>query len=430
VTIPAIRPLPRSLYADTAQPGIVSPPLQGARRSDVVVVGGGFTGLSAALHLAERGVDVTVLESHEVGWGASGRNGGQVNPGLKGDPDEITGLFGQELGARMVAFSGAAPQGVFDLIERHQIVCEAWRGGTIRAAKSAGFARSVYRSAASWEKAGQPTRLLDAAGIAAATGTDRYLCGMLDPRGGNVNPLGYARGLARAAQQAGARICGASPALRMERVAEGWRVTTPDGSATARHLALCTNGYTGDLLDGLQRSIVPVFSMIAATEPLPDALVAGVMPSRSVLYEIAGMTVYYRLDQWNRLLMGGRSPSREAEDRRSYEYLIAYTRKLWPALRTVAWTHFWNGRLAVTTDHYPHFHEPAPGVIAALGYNGRGVAMATAMGTQIAARILGASQAALLMPITDMKTIPLQGLWRTAVAARIAYGRLRDSLGR
>jgi glycine/D-amino acid oxidase-like deaminating enzyme len=424
-----LRPLSRSLYAETSQPGIAAPPLHGAQRADVAIVGAGFTGLSTALHLAERGADVAVLEANEVGWGASGRNGGQVNPGLKHDPHEIEATFGAELGRRMVNFSGAAPQLVFDLIERHQIVCEAQRGGTIRAAKTPSFAESLRRTAESWQRADQPTVFLDKDAMTEATGSAQYLCGMSDPRGGSVNPLGYARGLARAAQQAGVRIHGASPALRMERNSNDWRVVTPGGSMEAGRLVLCTNGYTDDLLPGLKRSIVPVFSMIAATEPLPDALAHAVMPSRSVLFEVAGMTVYYRVDQSNRLLMGGRSPSRETEDPRPYRYLLNYTTKLWPALRDVRWTHFWNGQLAITTDHFPHFHEPADGVIAALGYNGRGVAMATAMGTQVAARILGARPNELSMPITDMQTIRFHGLWKTAVSARIMYGRMRDSLG-
>ena len=135
-------------------------------------------------------------------------------------------------------------------------------------------------SAEKWAARVDDTVLLDAAGMRDATGTGRYLCGMLDRRGGNVNPLGYARGLARAAQQAGARIHGGSPALRTEQVAGGWRVTTPGGSVTAEKLALCTNGYTDALWPGLARSIVPVFSMIAATEPLPEPLAQAVMPSR------------------------------------------------------------------------------------------------------------------------------------------------------
>jgi glycine/D-amino acid oxidase-like deaminating enzyme len=423
------RALPRSLYADTAGAAPVTPPLEGDVRADVVVVGGGFTGLSAALHLAEKGVSVRVLEANEVGWGASGRNGGQVNPGLKFDPDQIEADFGPGMGRRMVAFSAAAPQRVFDLVERHQIVCEARQGGTIRAAKTARNAAVVQASAAKWGAIGAPVRLLDAAAMQAATGTAHYLCGMSDPRGGNVNPLGYARGLAGAAQRAGAVIHGASPATGMARVADGWRVTTPGGAVTADWLVLCTNGYTDGLWPGLKRSVIPVFSMIAATEPLSDALAAAVMPCRSVLFEVASMTVYYRLDAWNRLLMGGRSPQLEAVGRPAYDYLIRYTERLWPQLKGIGWSHFWNGQLAISTDHYPHFHEPAPGVLAALAYNGRGVAMATAMGTQIANRVLGAAADTLDMPVTTMKTIPMHGLWRTAVSGRMAYGRIREALG-
>ena len=424
-----LRPLPQSLYRDTAQPGPDTPKLEGEASADVIVIGGGFTGLSAALHLAQRGAAVTVLEGHEVGWGASGRNGGQVNPGLKFDPDQIEADFGAEMGGRMIALSGAAPQGVFDLIERHQIQCEAHRGGTLRAAKSARNAAVVRASAEKWSARFSEATFLDRDAMRDATGTSRYLCGMLDRRGGNVNPLGYARGLARAAQQAGASIHGGSPAIRTEKVPGGWRVTTPTGQVTAGKLALCTNGYTDGLWPGLARSIVPVFSMIAATEPLPDAVAQAVMPLRAVLFEVAAMTVYYRMDQQNRLLMGGRSPSFETGDRARFQYLIDYTENLFPGLRGMRWTHFWNGQLAITTDHYPHFHEPEEGVLAALAYNGRGVAMATAMGAQIADRFMGAKPADLSMPITDLKEIPFHGLWKTALQARMVYGRIRDSLG-
>ena len=429
VTTPARKSLPPSLYAETARPPAPAPRLDGDKRVSVAVVGGGFTGLSAALHLAEAGADVAVLEAHEPGWGASGRNGGQVNPGLKHDPDQIEADFGADLGGRMVAMSADAPNLVFDLIRRHQIECEALQSGTLRAAFHRRGAEAVRASAGQYARRGMPVVLLEREAIARAAGTGRYLCAMLDRRGGRVNPLGYARGLAQAAQQAGAAVHGQTPVTRMRREDGSWHLSTPGGTVRAEQVVLATNGYTDGLWPGLRRSIVPLFSAIAATEPLPAAVAASILPSQSVLYEAEIVTVYYRLDPAGRLLMGGRSALREIASPAELPYLTRYARSLWPALAGVRWTHGWSGQLAITPDHYPHLHEPAPGVLACLGYNGRGVAMATAMGPQVARRILRGSAAALDMPVTTIRQIPLHGLWRGAVAARIAYGRIQDLLG-
>ena len=374
------RPLPPSLYADTARPAVHAPPLPGGRTASIAVVGAGFTGLSTALHLAGRGVDTVVLDAGQPGWGASGRNGGQVNPGLKHEPSQILRDFGPELGARMVALSGAAPQTVFDLIERHQIEAEAHRGGTIRAAMRPPALRNIHAAAAEQQARGCPAEPLDAAAMERLTGTRRYIGGAIDRRGGSVNPLGYARGLAQAAINAGAAVHGATPVTRIRQQAGGWRLDTPNGTVQAERVVLATNGYTDGLWPGLRRTLVPAFSAIAATAPLPPDVAERIMPGRPVLYEIASLTVYYRLDRWGRLLMGGRSVSRDTSDPAHYRRLVAYAHRLFPAIAGVEWTHFWNGQLAITPDHYPHLHEPAPGVIAALGYNGRGVAMATADG--------------------------------------------------
>jgi glycine/D-amino acid oxidase-like deaminating enzyme len=235
------KPLPRSLYAETARPVVATPPLDGDRRVDVCVIGGGFTGLSAALPLAQQGVDVAVLEAHEPGWGASGRNGGQVNPGLKRDPDEVEADFGADLGRRMVALSGDAPSVVFRLVERHQIECDALQSGTVRAALSARDAAAVRASAEQGRRRDAPVELLDRDAVRAVTGTERYACAMLDRRGGQVNPLGYARGLAQAAVQAGAAVHGATPALKVQRNGI-WNVRTPTGTVRADKLILATNG--------------------------------------------------------------------------------------------------------------------------------------------------------------------------------------------
>jgi glycine/D-amino acid oxidase-like deaminating enzyme len=418
-------PLPGSVYRETARAAPETPALDGDRKVSVAIVGGGFTGLSTALHLAEQGVDVAVLEQHEPGWGASGRNGGQVNPGLKSDPDQVEADFGPDLGARMVALSGNAPNVVFELIERHQIVCEALQSGTLRAAMHNRAQNGVRATAEQWMRRSSLVGLLDRKVISGLTGTDRYVGALLDRRGGQLNPLGYARGLAAAAMRAGAAVFGGTPVLRISRDEGSWKLATATGTVTAEKIVLATNGYTGDLWPGLRRSIVPVYSAIVASEPVPD----DVMPTRSSLYEMGNITVYYRKDRDNRILMGGRSVQRDVSRPEELRYLIDYAVRLWPALRGVRWTHAWSGQLAITTDHYPHIHEPDETVLVCLGYNGRGVAMSTAMGVELARRAIGGREAEIAMPITGIKQIPLHGLWKSAAEARVMYGRVRDFLG-
>jgi glycine/D-amino acid oxidase-like deaminating enzyme len=418
--------LPPSLYAETAIPAMPTPPLSGETRAEICVIGGGFTGLSCALHLAEAGRDVILIEAEEPGWGASGRNGGQVNPGLKPDPDQVIADHGEDLGGRMLELSYGAPDAVFELIRRHQIQCEARQEGTIRAAIDVNNAEDVRRTAEQCAKRGWPVEYLDADAIAKLTGTARYAGAMLDRRGGDVQPLSYARGLARAAIQAGARVHGGTPAMALTQADGAWRVAVPGGAITAAHMVLATNGYTGDLWPGLRQSVVPVFSSIAATAPLDEAVARKIMPLRASLYEAGNITVYYRLDQQNRLLMGGRGPQRPITDTAPIQYLKDYAERLWPEIKGVAWTHGWNGQLAMTKDHYPHLHEPAPGLLAGLGYNGRGVAMGTAMGRQLARRILGER---VDMPVTPIRPIAFHRFWRIGVAAKVLQGRLRDRLG-
>ncbi|SDE23958.1 NAD(P)/FAD-dependent oxidoreductase [Belnapia rosea] len=422
-------PLPPSLYAATARPAPQTPPLAGDRQADVVVVGAGFTGLSTALHLAERGVDVVVLEANEPGWGASGRNGGQVNPGLKPDPDQVEADFGPELGTRMVRFAWGAPETTFALIRRWQIACDARQGGTLRAAYQPAHAEGVRRSAEQGMRRGLPVTLLERDAAHEATGTDRYLAVMRDASGGDVQPLDYARGLARAAMQAGAAVHGGTPVTALTRAEGRWQVATPTGTVTAETVILGTNGYTDDLQPGLRRSVVPVFSSIAATAPLPEAVVRQVMPMRASLYESGHITVYLRVDQRNRLLMGGRGPQRPIGDPSPVAYLLRYAERLWPALQGAEWTHGWNGQLAMTPDHYPHIHQPAPGLICCLGYNGRGVALSTAMGGEVARLATGTPAGEIAMPVTPIRPMPFHGFWRAGVMAKVLEGRIRDRLG-
>lgn len=207
-----------------------------------------------------------------------------------------------------------------------------------------------------------------------------------------------------------------------------WNLHTGRGTVTADHVVLATNGYTDDLWPQLRRTIVPLFGAIAASAELPREIAQGILPGRSVLYESGAITVYYRVDTEQRLLIGGRGPMREIDTAAAIPHMPAYARKLWPVLKRVEWPYAWGGRLAMTSDHYPHLHEPARGVLVCVGYNGRGVAMATTMGAQLARRIISPAEP-FDMPVTSLKTIPLHALWPIAVKAAIAHGRARDFLG-
>jgi glycine/D-amino acid oxidase-like deaminating enzyme len=294
---PLERDEPRCLYAATARPAVLAPPLRTDARTEVAVVGAGYTGLSTALHLAERGVAVTLLEAHEPGWGAAGRNGGQVNAGLKHEPDRVERDLGEVYGPRLVRLAGEAPGRLFKLIARLGIDCEARHAGTLRAAHHPRHAASLRDSVEQWRRRGVALELWDAAATKAATGTGHYVAATFDPRGGAVNPLGLARGLAAAAIAAGARLCGESRALKVDREGRGWRVVTPGGTLCADKVVLATDGYTDDLWGGLRTSVVPIYSSIVATEPLPPQLAASILPGGEVVYESGDVTTYYRLDR-------------------------------------------------------------------------------------------------------------------------------------
>ncbi|MCX7056871.1 MAG: FAD-binding oxidoreductase [Proteobacteria bacterium] len=420
---------PGDLYATTAAAAVPSRPLAGDRRVEVAIVGGGYTGLSTALHLAERGKEVALVEAGELGWGAAGRNGGQVNAGLKHEPDEVERALGPVHGPRLVQLSGGAPDYLFSLIERYRIDCEAQRGGTLRAAYRHGGRRALETHVRQWRERGVEIELLDAAGVAAATGTTRYVAATRDPRGGALNPLSFARGLAAAALARGAVLHGDTRATRLERDGGGWRVITAGGALRANTLVLATDGYSDHLWPRLAQSFIPVYSSIVATEPLPEAIAHTILPAGEVLYESGNVTVYYRRDRANRLLMGGRGRQHEPSGPQDFRHLIRYAEELWPAIAGQRWTHGWNGQFALTPDFYPRLHAPAPNVLVALGYSGRGVALATTMGAELAAAATGTPLAELALPVMPIKPIPFHRFWRIGVAARIAFGRLQDSLG-
>ena len=417
---PASPDPPASAWTVAAGAVPAARPLEGDRRADVAVVGAGYTGLSAALHLAERGADVVVLDAAELGWGGSGRNGGQVIPGLKDDPDELERKFGPETGRRMWQLSGGAADFVFELIARHKISCGTQQCGWISAAPNASAIGVLRGRVDQWQRRGAPVELLDRQRVAELTGTTCYAGGLLDRRAGVLHPLAYVRGLTRAAREAGAAIYGRSAVSRIESHGGAWRAMTPAGTVTAGKLILATNAYTDDLWPGLRRTLLPVQSYQVATRPLPEDIRRRVLPGGHAVSDLRRILFYFRLDPAGRLLMGGRGPLNDAGDPALFARLEAVAARFFPQMGAPQWEHRWSGRVALTADHLPHLHEPRPGMLIGLGYNGRGVAMATAMGKLLADRALGASPAELGWPITPIAPIPLHA-WRLPVMALVVH---------
>lgn len=420
-------PLQPSLWHATAPAAPQTPPLAGDAQADVCIVGAGYAGLSTALHLAEAGVSVVVLEAREPGWGASGRNGGQVIPGIKYDPSEILAKYGAEAGEALVSFVASTADLVFGLIEQHGMEVPHRRAGWIQGAHTPAMVETVKRRAGEWQQRGVAARVLDAAEVGRLIGTDRYLGGWLDPRGGGVQPLAYARGLARAAQQAGVAIHGQSLVTALRREGEGWRVVTAQGaSVTAPRVVIATNGYTGDLIPKLRQTVIRPNSFIVATEPLSDNLAGTILPEGQVTSDTRQLLLYFRKDHENRLLMGGRGPFREPRDAADWAHLERVVAKMFPQAKGLRFDYRWCGRVALTRDFLPHLHEPEPGLLVDIGCMGRGVGLQSAMGKAMADYLVSGDKAHLPFPVTPITPLPLHALNELYVSAIIAWYRLTD----
>ncbi len=420
----------QSLWSATATAAPAFAPLAGERRADVAIIGAGYTGLSAALHLAAAGRAVLVLEAQALGARASGLNGGQVIPGLKTDPDALEELFGPERGTRLVASVAAGPALVFELIGRHAIDCDAIRTGWIQPATSTAALAQLAARVEQWRRRGAAVELLTAHEVGLLTGSARYCGGLLDRRGGTVQPLSYVHGLACAVARSGGQICVHTRAVRLRRASREWRVETPHGLITAPSVIVATNAYSGALVGALRRSIITVPSFQVATVPLTHTQRAQILPGGQAASDTWHLLRYFRLDAGGRLVLGARGTFGREPGPGSCRHHYRAVLEIYPQLAGVAFEYHWGGLVAMTRDHLPHLHELAPGLLAGLGYNGRGVAMATLMGRLLAQRTLGMSDAELAFPVTPVRPIPFHRASSFAARAAIQYLRAVDSLAR
>ena len=381
---------------------------------DTIVIGAGVTGLSTALHLAEQGAKVTLLERDTPGGGSTGRANGQVIAGLQKTPDEIIAAYGAGRGERMVEFSGKAPDMVFALIKKYGIKCDAERSGWIQATRSAREMKKLEKLAASWESRGAPVQLLSKSETARLLGTDTYAGGWLDKRNGTIQPLAYARGLAIAAAKAGVDIhCGIDVA-KITRRGKVWSIKTNRGVARAHTVVLATNVYT-DELEGIVKTLIgrtylSAYSVQLASQPLTKAQLKSLLPRRHSCGDTEHLRLrYFRLDHQNRFIIGGPGWLTPPESRTatSFKVLEKSARSMFPQLGDTTFDYHWAARDTITPELLPHLYEPCPGLFSAIGYNGRGLAIGTALGSVLARRVLGEAATSLPYPTTQASAVPL-----------------------
>ncbi len=422
---------PESLWAAVTPPGPDIPELTGVEKTDVVVIGAGFTGLSTALALRGAGVDVVVLEANEPGWGASGRNNGQVIPTLsRPDPEDIIARHGAA-GERFVGLLRDSASILFDLAARHRINAEQEQTGWVQPVHSPGRMKIAERRVRQWSQFGAPVELLSCEEMREMLGSEAWFGGFWNRTGGHVNPLALVRGLARAALEEGARIFARSPAISFRRRDNGWVVRTANGEIGGRALIIATNAYSGEitksLVPDIAREVVPVLSWQMATYPLSDDIRQTIIPGRQAMSDTHGELYFARYDARNRLVTGGAvvGPGNKAE--RLKAIVAERLRRLWPQIGEIRFDYVWNGYVGMTTDFLPRIHRLGPDAYGWAGCNGRAVALSVALGQELSKAVRGVPERELALPFTKPVPVKAHGLLRQLAPLMLLIYRHRDA---
>jgi len=420
---------PSSLWRATAPDVTDNPELVGDTEADVTVVGAGFTGLRAALYLAEAGIRVAVLDAAEVGWGASGRTGGQVNPMLPfNSPRRLRKLLGDAFFERITAASLGSADELFGMVETYQIECQARQKGWLRVHHSKRAHEKALADVKDWNDHGADMTVVESADVFRLSGSRAYRSGVIAPKGGAVHPLMLAQGMARAFRDRGGSIHGKTPVKSIDRDGDRWVCKTEKGTVRSEWVVVATNAYSDSLLPGLSESIIPLTPIQIATDPLPPELADEILPQGHTISDSRRIIMYARKEPDNRIVYGGLGRQRSDGTLDGFDWLRRDAARVFPQLQAIPWTHEWGGRIALTNDHLPHLHEPCKGILAGLGYNGRGVAMSMVVGRTMAQRILGAPDNDLAFPINGIRKFPFRAGKLLGLESAIGVMRLLDYL--
>jgi len=399
------------LWERTAPPPSATERLARDIVADVAIVGAGYTGLSTALHLSERGLRVAVLEAVEIGYGGAGRSTGLVNAGLWVMPSVLKERLGPVYGGRILDLLRDSPRLVFEIVDKHNISCELKRAGTIHCGEGEKGAAEIRERARQWQELGAPVRVLEPEEMRAKTGTSFYPAGLLDLRAGTIQPLAYVRGLGRAAIAAGASVFTGSPVDRIAREGGVWRLTTQGGSVRAKWAVLSTDTYTSRVMPELRAQQVAVPFFHVATAPLSDNVRRTILPEGQGAFDTRTVLGAFRIDDAGRLIVGSAGALRGTGAAIHRRWALRHIRALFPQIGEVMLEHEWYGRIGMTSDHLPRFHAPAENMIAVSSYNGRGIAPGTVFGRELARHIGGdVPLEGMFLPVTSPRGTPFRAI--------------------
>ncbi|GAC1664499.1 MAG: FAD-binding oxidoreductase [Steroidobacteraceae bacterium] len=402
--------------------------LRGSMQADVVVLGGGIAGCSAALHLAKRGYRVALLEAHVVGYGASGRSGGQTIFGLAASQKSLIAQVGRDDARRLFDFSVAALDLTRSLIEEYAIDCD-YHANHIHVAVKARHLQELDE----WHRelqddCGYPSLLLNRAELKTHVCSERYLGGLLDPRSGHLHPLKFTQGVARAAESAGVKIFENSKVLRYE---DGAQVVvhTAQGSVQCAQLVLCANVYIGTVAPALARRILGVGTYIIATETLGEERAASLLPSNAAIADINWILDYFRRSADHRLLFGGRVSYSAMQPRRLAESMRRRMLRIFPTLADIKVAYAWGGYLDITMNRAPDFGRLATNVFYCQGFSGHGMSLTSLAGQLVAEAIAGTAERFDVFARIPHRDFPGGRLLRRpSLVMAMMYYRLRDLL--
>ncbi|TIS35882.1 FAD-binding oxidoreductase [Mesorhizobium sp.] len=399
------------LWERTAPPPPATKNLRGNLVADVAIIGAGYTGLSTALHLAERGLDAVVIEAAEIGFGAAGRSTGLVNAGLWVMPSALKETLGPLYGDRLLNLLRDSPRTVFEIVDKHNLQCELKRAGTIHCGADKKGLAEIAERARQWQALGAPVHILDAGETRAKTGTSAFPGGLLDLRAGTIQPLAYVRGLAGAAIAAGATVFTASPVEHIGREGRHWRLATQGGTVRAKWAVLSTDTYTSRIFPELrgEQVVLPFFHV--ATAPLSHRIRHTILPEGHGAWDTRTVLTAFRTDNAGRLIVGSVGALRGTGTVIHRNWARRRIRALFPQIGEIELEHEWYGRIGMTNDHLPRLHFPAENMIALTGFNGRGIAPGTVFGRELARYISGELRLdGMFLPVSPVQNAPFRAI--------------------